>query len=309
VGKFTKPGGTGTGCHSGVYFALILVITLLTAGCSLMQPGDTSSPTAAPAETVTPQKAPNPALTIQPNQTQPVIQPNATQPATQLKNPPNAPQPVNQLNVTQPVIAIKNITITRPKYKNIFPEKEMPDVVVNDVKGFSNPRTADTINRYLRWESVRAHTNNSESVRIMNMVMHIDFALNTTPALKEDLMLYGRVSGDQNLQILNTSRYAEDGYFSCSYDPSVIYQSLSKTERDREGYVTMLVIRQKPGAHVLYTNETTREIILPRSMAWELAGEDRIRRGAFSVDSVPRYKDVEIENVRLLYMNQSSEIP
>jgi hypothetical protein len=103
---------------------------------------------------------------------------------------------------------------------------------------------------------------------------------------------------------INESRYSENSFVTCSFDPSVIYHSMAVSGRDREGYVSMLVIPQKRGNYLLYVNDTNREVLLPRSMIWELSREERVGRVEFTVESVPRYRDEEMKNVRQLYMTQ-----
>jgi hypothetical protein len=259
--------------HAAGYLAILLAVMLFTCGCMQPQPVENTSPTPDPVETTTAEPAP--VLTT-------ATLPEITQ------------------HLTLPV---KNITITRPGNLSIYTKRGFTDPVVKAVGGLSDPKAADIINRYLRWDSVRANTDKAEAARITGVVKNIDSAISTTP-LKEDIVIYCGISSELGLLITNTSRYSDDGYVSGSYDPSVVYHTLSKSGRDREGYVTMLALREKPGAHLLFVNETTREILLPRAMIWDLNAEEKIGRLVVSLDSMPRYKDDQMDNVRLLYLTR-----
>lgn len=148
---------------------------------------------------------------------------------------------------------------------------------------------------------MRQRTGSGDAARIERSVTDIDTALQSS-RLEEDLVLYTGVTMDIFGNILSTSRYSEDGYLLCSFDPSVTYHALQGTGRDREGFVTLLVIPEKRGSYLLYVNETRREILLPRSMGFELAAEEKIGRVEFTAESVPRYRDDNMKNVRLLFM-------
>lgn len=249
---------------------ILVVITLITAGCMLAEPGQSAATVPANAEIVP---------------TEPTAAPTLS----------SGPQPAPST-----IIPLKNITIQRPK--ELAPVNGPATATIS---GISDPRTFGTVNGYLRWESVRARTNASEAARINGIINVIDAAIGYT-SLKEDLILYCGISGDLPNRIINDSRYSEPGYVSCTFDPSMVYHTLAKSGRDKEGFVTMLVIPQKQGSHLLYVNETKREILLPHGMTWELASEEKVGSIEYILDSTPRYPDEQPEKVRLLYMKQIS---
>lgn len=251
----------------------ILVITLCTAGCILVEPEETVTP--INAETIPTEMTTVPAVMA------------------------------TRVPVASTSLPVKNITITRPVNLKPYTRINLPVDVVTSVQSVTNPHTMDTITSYLRWESVRARTGIADAARIERTIKDLDSAL-ISSRLDEELVLYSGVEGDVPLLIVNESRYTADGYVSCSFDPSVIYHEMDTAGRDREGFVSLLVIPQKRGSYLLYLNETTRTILLPRSMIWELDSEEKIERIEFTVESVPWYRDDEMKNVRLLHMTQIS---
>jgi hypothetical protein len=251
-----------------------MIVTLCTAGCMLIEPDETSTPVPAPSDTI-------PTAEITEIQTaQPTLVPVA-------------------VSATLPV---KNITITRPVKLELYTRINESEEVMASVKSFSDPRTMDGINAYLRWDSTRARTSRTETARIEQTVKNVDTAIRFS-RLEEDLVLYAGVTGDAPLKIINDSRYSEESYLSCSFDPSVMYHAMDSAGRDREGYVSLLVIPQKRGNYLLYVNDTKREILLPRLSTWELLREEKVGRIDFTQESLPRYRDDEMKNVRLLYVS------
>jgi hypothetical protein len=248
----------------------LVVITLITAGCLFAEPDQGAATVPANAENVPTEQTAAPTLS-------------------------SGPQPAPSA-----VIPLKNITIQHPR--ELTPVTGPAATTIN---GISDPRTFGTVNGYLRWESARARTNASEAARINGMINVIDAAIGYS-SLNEDLILYSGISGDLPHRIINDSRYSEPGYVSCTFDPSIVYHTLAINGRDKEGFVTMLVIHQRLGSHILYVNETKREILLPHGMTWELASEEKIGKIEYIMDSTPRYPDEQPEKVRLLYIKQIS---
>lgn len=263
----------GTICRSWCFLAILLIVTLSTAGCMLIEPDETSTPVTTLSETL-------PATEITAVQTAPPTQVPAA------------------VSTTLPV---KNITITRPMKLELYTRIQESEEVTASVNSFSDPRTRDRVGAYLRWDSTRARTNRTETARIEQIVKNIDTAIRFS-RLEEDLVLYAGITGDVPLKIINTSRYSEDSYLLCSVDPSVVYHVMDSTGRDREGFVSLLVIPRKQGNYLLYVNDTNREILLPRLTTWELQREEKVGRVEFTLESVPRYRDDEMKNVRLLYV-------
>jgi hypothetical protein len=260
----------GTSRAVGHSFAILIIIMLCTAGCILIEPDEPVAPTSYPQETVG---------------------------ADQVTATVSAPAPV-----ASAMVAVRNITITRPILLKHYTESHFPEGIAASVASFTDPQTANTVNGHLRWKSQRARVNRSETDRIERTITDIDTAIRGT-RLEEDMVLYSGVAGDVPFRILNESRYAGQGYVSGSFDPSVVYHTMAGNGRDRDGYVTMLVFPAKRGSYLLYINETQREVLLPRSMIWDLVSEEKVGRVTFTAGSVPRYRDDDIQNVRLLYMN------
>lgn len=224
-------------------------------------------------------------------------QPSFTLPETGVPGTVPANATVNA-STTPPAIAIRN-----PRQVTIFTKQDFPDEVNAAISDFADGRTTDTINGFLRWESVRARTNQSETTRIRKQVSLIDYALFNSSA-KEDIRVYIGISGEQVRRIRNGLVYAENGYIIASYDPSVVYRILSNTGRDSEGYLTMCVVDLRKGSRLLFVNATEREFLLPRDGIWDVAWEDIYEKLEFSADSVPRYKDIIPTKVRLIYTRE-----
>jgi hypothetical protein len=260
-------------CRSGGYLAILLIVTLCTAGCILTEPEDIVVPAPVPHETVTPDHTPVQIMT---------------------------PTLVPRLSANIPVA---NLTITHPTTLILFSDNNYPEDEAASLNALSDHKTAETINRYLRWESVRTHTNQTDAFRIERTIKNIDTLIRSS-RLEEDLVIYCGITGDVPLKIVNDTRYSEEGYVSCSFDPSVIYHAMDDSGRDREGFVSLMVIPQKRGNYLLYVNETQREILLPRAMIWELNSEEKAEVAVFTSASLPRYHDSPMKNVRLLYMTQ-----
>ena len=204
---------------------------------------------------------------------------------------------VNNSSVQQPIV------ITSQKQARIFTDQHFPPEVEKAVSDFTDGKTTDTINGFLRWESIRARTNQSDAARIREQIRSIDYAvLNTT--VKENISVYIGISGEQVKRIRNGSVYAEPGYAIGSYDPSVIYYRQKNSGRDSEGYLTMSVIDIKKGSHLLFINATEREFLLPHGGIWDFAREETFENLKFSADSIPRYEEVVMTKVRLIYTKE-----
>lgn len=273
VSSRSEKAGPETPWRTGAYLAIILVITLCTAGCILIEPEEDTTPVPVNAATASPD------ITL--------VQTAAATPVP----------------VVSTVTPVKNITITRPVNLKLYSRLGLPDDVAGSVDAYADPTIAGSITGFLRWDSVRARANRSEASRIEHAVKNIDSAI-VASRLDEDLIVYCGITGDVPLRVRSESRYSENGYLSCSFDPSVISHTMAESGRDREGYQSMLVIPERRGSYLLYVNETKREVLLPRAMTWELDAEEKIGRVVFTVESVPRYRDEEMKNVRLLYMTR-----
>jgi hypothetical protein len=222
--------------------------------------------------------------------------------------PPQAASPLPTMSVSPTVSASTTedtistppaITITSLKQTRIFTEQDFPPEVERAVSDFSEGKTTDTINGFLRWESVRARTDQLEKARIQEEIRHIDYAVyNTT--VQENISVYIGVSGEQARRIRNESVFFENGYAIASYDPSVVYHRLANSGRDNEGYLTMCVIDFRRGSHLLFVNATEREFLLPHGSIWDVARVDTYEQLKFSADSIPRYDDIILTKVRLI---------
>ncbi|MHB8051814.1 MAG: ADP-ribosyltransferase [Methanoregula sp.] len=208
--------------------------------------------------------------------------------------------PTGSANITENVSsAPRPITITSPRQTPIFTEQDFPPEVEGAVSDFAEGKTTDTINGFLRWESTRARTNQSDASRIREQIHRIDYAVfNTT--IKENISVYFGVSGEQARRIRNDSVFSENGYIIASYDPSVVYHRLANSGRDNEGYLTMCVIDFRRGSHLLFVNATEREFLIPHGGIWDVAGEETYEHLEFSADSVPRYDDIIQTKVRFI---------
>jgi len=225
-----------------------------------------------------------------------------TQPALMTTVIPLVP-PVSPNTTENTGSAYQAIIITGPKLTGVFTLQEYPPDVERAVRDFSEGKTTDTINGFLRWESVRARTNQSDTARVLSQIHRIDYAVfNTT--VKENLSLYTGISGEQVKRVRNESVYEEKGYLIASYDPSVIYHRFADSGRDAEGYLTMGVIEARRGDRLLFVNTTEREFLLPRGSIRDVAREEEHETVQFSRDSVPRYGDPVLKNVRLIYTKE-----
>jgi hypothetical protein len=195
------------------------------------------------------------------------------------------------------------VVITSPKQARVFTEQEFPPEINAALSDFTGGRTTDTINGFLRWESVRAKTSPPDKARIQEQIHAIDYAVfNTT--LKENVSVFVGVSGEQAKRIRNESVYAEPGYVIASYDPSVVYHRLANTGRDNEGYLTMCVIDFRKGNHLVFVNATEKEFLLPHGGIWDIAGEETYEQLEYSADSIPRYEDIIPTKVRLIFTKE-----
>jgi len=247
--------------------ALLLIVSSVFCGCMEVEP----------------EELPPPEPSLPPTS---IVSPSI--PATTTENISSVPRP---------------ITITNPKQTGIFTGQDFPPEVNNAVGDFSGGKTTDTINGFLRWESVRAKTNLSDASRIREQISYIDYALfNTT--IQENISVYIGVGGEQAKRIRNSSVFSEPGYIIASSDPSVVYQRLANSGRDSEGYLTMCVIGFRKGSHLLFVNKTEREFLLPHGSLWDVAGDTTYEQLTFSEDSVPRYDDIVPTKVRLIFTRE-----
>jgi hypothetical protein len=195
------------------------------------------------------------------------------------------------------------IVITSPKQVRLFTEQNFPPAVNAAITDFAEGRSQDSVNGYLRWESVRTKTSLPDKTRIQEQIHSIDYAMfNTT--LKENVSVYVGISGEQAKRILNDSAYSDYGYAIASYDPSVVYHRLANSGRDNEGYLTMCVIDYRKGNHLLLVNATEKEFLLPRGGIWDVAGVETYERLEYSADSIPRYEDMIPTKVRLIHTKE-----
>jgi len=200
-------------------------------------------------------------------------------------------------------ITPRAITIISPRKTALFTEQDFPPEVGKAVHDFVNGRTTETVNGFLRWESVRARTNQSDASRIREQVQHIDYAVyNST--VKENISVYIGISGEQAKRIRNESVFSEPGYAIASYDPSVVYRRIATSGRDSDGYLTMCVIDFRKGSHILFVNATEREFLLPHDSIWDVAQEETYEQLEFSADSIPRYEDIPLTKVRLIFTKE-----
>jgi len=249
----------------------ILIILVLTGGCLRTEPEELDQPglppalianvTAAPAETVTIQE--------------------------------NASEPENRSRIFLP------IAITAPEKAVVYSGQDLPQEVNTDVGDFTAGKTSDTINSFLRWDSVRARTGESEAARIREQIRSIDYALfNST--LQENMRLYLWVSSEQAKRIQNDSVFSDNGYLVASYDPTIIYHKFWSTGRDRDGYLTMVVLDFRKGDHLLFVNTTDRDFLIPRGSSWEVTGINSYDQLSYTADSIPRYDDMAQTDIRLI---------
>jgi hypothetical protein len=258
-----KPTRSRTWAVTAGILALLLIFPTLFCGCLDVEPEELPPQTAPPLPSVT---------------VSPTIPVNISE---------------NIRSVPPPII------ITIPKQTTIFTEQGFPPEVENAVSDFAEGKTTDTINGFLRWESVRARTSKSETASIQEQVRRIDYAVFNTP-IQENVSLYIGVSGEQAKRIRNESVFSEDGYIIASYDPSIVYHRLANSGRDIEGYLTMCVIDFRRGKRLLFVNATEREFLIPHGGIWDVAGEETYEQLEFSADSVPRYDDIIQTKVRLI---------
>jgi hypothetical protein len=269
------PRVNSTCLHAGVpmlVIAIVLLLVLFTCGCSQVEPEELGPEDLSPTQIVT---------SLQPTS----IMPTET----------SAPVPI--------FISHAVINMSRPKDPVLFTEADFPPEIIQAVTDFTDGNTTDTINGFLRWESVRAKTNRSETAVIRNRIGDIDYAISNSSA-GENLILYTGISGELAKRIRNDSYYEERGYIVASYDPSVVYHQMAYGGRDKDGFVTMVVTESRKGEHLLFINETERSILLPHGSVWDLAQEEQQDVMDFSVTSFPRYQDEVLTKVRLMYMKE-----
>ena len=251
--------------------SFILILLVLTGGCLRTEPEELDQPalTSAPVMSVT--APPDVTVTIQEN----------------------ASETQNSSMISPP------IAITAPEKAVVYSDQDFPQEVRTDIGDFTAGKTSDTINSFLRWDSVRARTGESDAARTRQQIRSIDYALfNST--LQENMRLYLWVSGEQARRIQNDSAFADNGYLVASYDPTVIYHQLWDTGRDKDGYITMVVLDFQKGDHLLFVNTTDREFLIPRGSSWEVTGINTYDQLSFTADSIPRYDDMAQTDIRLI---------
>jgi hypothetical protein len=223
------------------------------------------------------------------------LPPQAVSPVAVITESPAVPVSTREnTSSTPPAIVITSLKQTR-----LYTEQDFPPEVARAVNDFVAGKTTDSINGFLRWESVRAKTSQTDKARIQEQIHYIDYAeFNTT--LKENISVYVGVSGEQAKRIRNESVFSENGYILASYDPSIVYHRLANTGRDNEGYLTMCVIDFRKGNRLLFVNATEKEFLLPHGGIWDVAGEATYEKLEFSADSIPRYEDIIPTKVRLI---------
>jgi hypothetical protein len=195
------------------------------------------------------------------------------------------------------------IIFTSPKHTVLYTELDFPPEVENAVSDFTSGKTSDTINGFLRWESVRARTDTAGKARIQEQIHRIDYAFYNT-SLKENISVYIGINGEQAKRVRNESVFSESGYMLASSDPSVVYHKLANTDRDSDGYFTMCVVDFRKGNHLLFVNATEREFLLPHGGIWDVAREDTYEELRYTQDSIPRYDDLVLTKVRLIYTRE-----
>jgi len=222
------------------------------------------------------------------------LPPEATKaPVTIAESPALTPTPETTAEIPQ------EISITSPRMSSLISSRDFPPEVKAAVMDYASGKTTDTLNSFLRWESVRARTNRQDAERIQEQISRIDYAMYNT-SLKENISLYIPLSADQARKVRNESVFSENSYILASCDPSVIYHLFAETGRDNDGYFTMCVIDFRRGSHPLWINETEREFVLPRGGIWDVAGEDTYEELTFAADSIPRYDDIMLTKVRII---------
>ena len=232
------------------------------------------------------------------------VEPEELPPQAVSPNPTISVSPTVAANITENTSrTLPLIAITSPRQTVIFTELDFPPEVERAVSNFTEGGTTDTINGFLRWESVRERTDPSEKARIQEEIHRIDYAVfNTT--IQENISVYIGVSGEQAKRIRNESVFLENGYVIASYDPSVVYLQLANSGRDSEGYLTMCVIDFRRGNHLLFVNTTDREFLLPHGSIWDVARVNTYEQLEFTADSIPRYDDIILTKVRLIYTKE-----
>jgi hypothetical protein len=269
------PRVNSTFLHAGVpmlAIAAVLLLVLFTCGCSQVDPEELGPEELSPTQNITSQQPPS----IAPTET-------------------SAPAPI--------LISHAVINLSRPKDPVLFTETDFPPEIIQAVRDFTDGKTSDTINGFLRWESVRAKANRSETTAIRNRIGDIDYAISNSSA-GENLILYTGISGELAKRIRNDSRYEEYGYILASYDPSVVYHQMAPGGRDKDGFITMVVTESRRGEHLLFINETERTVLLPHGSVWDLAREEQQDVMDFSATSFPRYHEELLTTVRLMYMKE-----
>jgi len=212
--------------------------------------------------------------------------------------------PAVMVNITENISSIAPVIVLPSlKQTSLYSDQDFPLEVKKAVSDFTEGKTTNTINGFLRWESVRARTNQSDAARIQEQIHRIDYAVFNT-SLRENVTVFIGINGEQAKRIRNESVFEEDGYSVASYDPSVVYHRFANNGRDNDGYLTMCVVDLRRGSHVLFVNATGREFLLPHGSIWDVAGVDTYEELEFSADSIPLYKDIIPKKIRLIHTKE-----
>lgn len=212
--------------------------------------------------------------------------------------------PDESLNATEnATVSSMPVNITGSNKLVTFADLDFPEDVNQAVSDLAERRTADQINGFLRWESVRARTNESDTAFIRKQIALIDYAVfNST--LPEDIRVYFGVSGEQFRRIRNESVVNEPGYIIASSDPTIIYHRVNDSGRDREGYLILCTLDLPRGDHVLVINRTEREFLVPRGRIWDVSREETFESLKFTPDSNPRYDKELLTKIRIIYTSE-----
>ncbi len=258
-------------CAAGV-LALLLISSALICGCLQPEPE---------------------LLLLQPS-AQPTV---SLQPAITVSSAPIVNSTENVTNVPGPV-RIESIGEI-----DTYTEMDFPAEVEQAVTDFISGKTANTVNGFLRWESVRSRANQSEATRIREQIGSIDYAVfNAT--VPQNIRVYFGITGEQAKRFRNESVFSESGYIIASGDPSVVYNQFAGSGRDRDGYLTLCALDLRRGDHVLPVNATGREFLISRGGIWDFDREEIHEVLEFSSDSIPRYRNEIQEKVRIIYTRE-----
>lgn len=195
------------------------------------------------------------------------------------------------------------ISLTTPGSAVLYTERDFPQEVKRAIGEFIQGNSSDSINSFLRWDSVRSRAGEAEAEHIREQIHGIDYAMANTTT-QENLRLYYWVSGEQAKRILNDSVFSDNGYLIASSDPTVLYHTLWNTGRDKDGYLSLCVMDFRKGDHLLYVNASDREFLVPRGSSWVVTGTETDGQLSYTADSIPKYDEITQIDVRLIYLSQ-----